>query len=290
MDTAQSKEAVEPSQARYKLTFRIHSARKDLRSAIDKLLRFGSHGQWQLKAKGDADTTIPEDLIFDSYHVHEVGDDLFQLEITAYSFDEWVVRRHTEFQPMVIDNDLVIKAPWDRRRFAGKTVINILPGIAFGSGTHPSTRLCLLALKKFLRPGRHVLDVGCGTGILSIAAAKLGAASVTAVDIDPAALVMARHNAVRNRVAGKIAILAEGMDSDLPRGKYDLIAANLVLDLHTELAEKMAQVAGREGILICGGVQQNETDEVKRIFRQHSFRMRGVFSLGDWRTIVFRYA
>jgi ribosomal protein L11 methyltransferase len=132
------------------------------------------------------------------------------------------------------------------------------PGLAFGTGTHPTTRLCLQWLDANLRGGERVLDYGCGSGILGIAAMKLGAAQATGVDIDPLALLAARHNAMQNQVTMKFV----AVDGDVPEAA-EIVLANILANPLKLLAPLLARATRTGGNILLSGVLEHQADEVR---------------------------
>jgi ribosomal protein L11 methyltransferase len=152
---------------------------------------------------------------------------------------------------------LVVRPPWvapDPGGAAGSddVVVEIDPGRAFGSGSHPSTHLALTALDRLVAGGERVLDVGCGSGVLAVAALALGAASAVAVDVDPHALAVTRANAERNGVAG--ALTVSGVVGSTADGAHDLVLANLLLPTQLALATAVAAALAPGGTLVVSGV------------------------------------
>jgi ribosomal protein L11 methyltransferase len=142
--------------------------------------------------------------------------------------------------------------------------IELDPGLAFGTGTHPTTALCLEWLDSQDLAGRQVVDYGCGSGILAIAAARLGAASVLAMDIDPQALIATRENAERNGVAGRIAVTG---DPQLAEGSADVLLANILAGPLVELAPRFAQAIRPGGHLALSGLLLEQADTVTSAYR-----------------------
>ena len=178
---------------------------------------------------------------------------------TAWA-DAW--KRH--FSVLRVGRRLVLRPSWRRyRRRRGDVVIELDPGLAFGTGQHATTRLCLEALEERLRPHSAVLDVGAGSGVLSIAAALLGAAPVDAVDVDPAAVEATRGNAARNGV-GDIVRAAQGSlgeawpFSEPPAGRYDLVLANLSARIVRELARPLVEALRPDGVALVSGVIEEQ--------------------------------
>jgi ribosomal protein L11 methyltransferase len=179
------------------------------------------------------------------------------VEIDASVADTW--RRHAV--PSWISTDLVVTPAWvDVDVPAETTVIRIEPGAAFGLGDHPTTVLCLRALRDSMFPGASVLDVGCGSGVLSVAAAVFGASAVDAIDIAPAAMEATTANAARNGVAALVhPSLASLVDV---HGEYDIVLANILAPTLIELAPELRRVLGPSGVLIVSGVLADRHEHV----------------------------
>jgi ribosomal protein L11 methyltransferase len=139
------------------------------------------------------------------------------------------------------------------------------PGMAFGTGTHPSTRLCLQWLEANLQPGHRVLDYGCGSGVLAIAAAKLGARSVTGVDIDPVALRTARENSHRNQVPADYTA-PESLRSEGPSGGFDVVIANILANPLIVLAPVLLGHLAERGSIVLAGVLTRQIDQLVRAY------------------------
>ncbi len=164
-----------------------------------------------------------------------------------------------------------------------EVVIDLVPGLAFGTGQHQSTRLCLQLLAEQINGGEHVLDVGTGSGILAVAAAKLGAASVLATDIDPLAVDAARQTARQNQLSDQVRV-SEG---SIPSNKqFDLITANLTADILQYLAKDLASVLKPEGKLIASGLIATRQDEVAATFATCGLRLQASQSEDEWRALL----
>jgi ribosomal protein L11 methyltransferase len=183
---------------------------------------------------------------------------------------DWAAAWKDHFPVLRVGRRLVIRPSWRRhRRIADEVVLDLDPGMAFGTGLHPTTRLCLAALESLADAsdglgdapefagsrgldGARVLDVGCGSGILSIAAARLGARAVVAIDVDPIAVEATRANARRNRLAGQI----DTRQGSLPSGAgpFDLVLANLIASLLVQLAASLAEELRPGGTLLASGI------------------------------------
>ncbi len=205
--------------------------------------------------------------------------------------EDWAESWKRHFKAIELGPRLLVKPGWIRRRpRPGQAVVVLDPGLSFGTGRHPTTAFCLRALVKFRKPGRtqSCLDIGTGSGILAIAAAKLGFSPVVALDIDAEAVRVARENARRNRVRIE---LRQRDITKLPRrsrAKYDFICANLISDL---LLAEMKRIAARlrpGGALALAGILKGEFSRVEKGCNRAGLRLAQAKTQGEWRSGVFR--
>ena len=166
----------------------------------------------------------------------------------------------------------------------GEVVIDLVPGLAFGTGQHQSTRLCLGLLAELIEGGERVLDVGTGSGILAVAAAKLGANSVVATDIDPLAVDAARQTARQNRLSELVEVREESIPND---EQFDLVVANLTADLLQYLASDLAAATTPGGRLIVSGLIASRQEEVGSALSGRGLRLECDWSEDEWRALVW---
>lgn len=176
---------------------------------------------------------------------------------------DWKDKWKNYFKTTNIGSKLIIHPSWEElpENLNGRKVLDIDPGAAFGTGTHATTRLCLELLENFSQ-GAKVLDIGCGSGILGIGAALLGAKEVFGVDIDTTAVRVANENAVLNKVSN-ITTFIEGDLADKVKGKYNVVCANIVADAIIELSKVVKNLLENDGIFICSGIIDIRAQEVK---------------------------
>ena len=184
--------------------------------------------------------------------------------IRTVADQDWVRLTQSQFDPIEIGDRLVITPSWHDTAPGNRIPIVLDPGLAFGTGSHPTTRLCLQWLEQHLIAGASLIDYGCGSGILAIAAAKLGASAVTAIDIDPQALRASRDNAAINRVELNI------LSTDQPApGAVDIVVANILSSPLKVLAPMLCQLVRPGGWLVISGVLERQIDEVSAAYAAH---------------------
>lgn len=170
---------------------------------------------------------------------------------------DWVRLTQAQFDPIRITEGLWIVPSWHAAPRPDAVNIELDPGLAFGTGSHPTTRLCLKWLAGHVRGGETVLDYGCGSGILAITAAKLGAARVVGIDIDPQAVTAARDNALRNHVQARFCL-----PDDAPPLRVDILVANILTNPLKALAPLLAGRVRPGGQIVLSGILEAQTDEV----------------------------
>lgn len=216
-------------------------------------------------------------------------------EVLTGDDSEWLYKWQENFKPTKVGKRIVVKPSWEDYEAAeGELVIEMDPGMAFGSGLHETTSMCIKALEKALG-GEYpefergtktkVLDVGTGTGILAVAAALLGADDCLGVDIDDEAVRVGGENVERNRLPGKIKVakgdLVEGIDY-----KADILVANLMADLVMKLAPAAADHLDPGGLFISSGILDIKEEQVAEAVRTAGFEIVEVLSDGEWRAIT----
>jgi ribosomal protein L11 methyltransferase len=215
-----------------------------------------------------------------------------QLSERAVDEDDWANAWKEFFQVEHVTPRLVIRPAW--RVYApvsGEVVLDLDPGMAFGTGQHETTRMCLVAIDELVRPGMHVLDVGCGSGILAIAAAKLGAASVTAVDTEALAVQATVANAAANHVDAVVRAGEGSLDERWPFGSpplasYDLVLANIHAGAAIALAPAFFAALQRGGTLVASGIIAERLSGVLDALGAAGFAAPEVRSAGEWRTMI----
>lgn len=193
---------------------------------------------------------------------------------------EWL----KDFRPMRFGRRLWICPGGQTAPDPGAVVLELDPGLAFGTGTHPTTSMCLEWLDGAALEGRTVLDYGCGSGVLALAALRLGAASARAVDIDPQALLATRENAARNGLESRLTVTSA---ADLGEGHWDVVLANILAGPLVELAPRLAGYTAAEGEIVLAGMLEPQAEGVAEAYRPW-FHMRMCSKQDGWAALAGR--
>ncbi|MGN0615958.1 50S ribosomal protein L11 methyltransferase [Ruminococcus flavefaciens] len=202
-----------------------------------------------------------------------------EAEMSSIREEDWANNWKQYFKPFKVGEKLVIKPSWEEYDNSdGRIILEIDPASSFGTGKHHTTRLCLEVLEKYLNKGDKLLDMGCGSGILSIGAMLLGAKSAVAVDIEENAAATALENAVKNHISPDVYktcfgnILTDEKLADEIDDKYDIIAANIVADVLIAMKESFLRYLKKGGILIVSGIIEERMDEVIDALKSVGFK------------------
>ncbi len=200
---------------------------------------------------------------------------------------DWADAWKASFKPLRIGKHIVIRPSWADAASANAAgqddiVITLDPGMAFGTGLHPTTQLCAAALEDYIRPGMRVLDVGSGSGILSILAAKLGACEVLGVDTDAEAVRAGRANVADNGVASRVTI--EQGSHDAARGHYDLVVANILAGVIVHMLSE--GLASRAPLFIFSGILDVQARDVMRAAESAGLSVHETRTISDWACLV----
>ena len=242
-------------------------------------------------------TYLPSDARQRFSHI-EVGVNLASLiqplgELTVTPLDEdadWQNAWKAHFTLLKIGERLVIKPSWiEYEAKDGELLIELDPGLAFGTGYHPTTYTCLEAMEQLVQPGMNVLDLGCGSGILTIAAIKLGAGQVTALDIDPQAVQASRQNFRRTRIREQVSLDQGSLPHKLaPAGAFDLALANISARGIRERAPDILPALRPGGVLVASGIIEEQHAETEEALLQTGFTDIEVWPKEDWVTLTCR--
>ncbi len=207
------------------------------------------------------------------------------VSLESLAQEDWLNAWKAHYHALEISPELAVVPSWEAAGWSGpegQFPLVIDPGVAFGTGVHETTVLCLRALVK-LAPGKTVLDVGTGTGILAIAAARLGAARVVALDLDPAAVGVARDNVAQNGVQDAVSVLQSDLVAAVSgTGTFDVVVANLLAGLVERLLPEVSRMLPPGGRLLASGLVQSQAQRVADAMRRHGFADIEEERIGDW--------
>ncbi len=205
---------------------------------------------------------------------------------------DWENNWKAYYKPMEIGERLLVVPEWLEAGAEGRVTLRLDPGLAFGTGSHATTRMCLTALERAVKPGARALDLGCGSGILFIAALLLGAESAFACDIDPKAVDSARANAALNGISeGRYTARAGDVLTDKKLrqemgGGYDVVTANFVAEVVMALAPAAREVLIPDGVFICSGIIEEREAEVRGELEERGFAIRDTLRSDGWSGFV----
>jgi ribosomal protein L11 methyltransferase len=206
--------------------------------------------------------------------------------VREVSDEDWANAWKKYYKPLKVGERVVIKPTWEEYKAkAGEVVIELDPGMAFGTGTHETTAMCVRLLEKYVKESSAVFDVGCGSGILGITAAKLGAKKVVCVDIDEISCKVSRENAEMNNVDDRVVVRCGNLLNEVS-GKADVIIANIIADIIISFSEDAMSFLTKGGIFISSGIIRDRSDEVLRKLRAEGFNILEVLSVGEWCAIA----
>jgi ribosomal protein L11 methyltransferase len=200
---------------------------------------------------------------------------------------DWAEAWKQHFHVMRITDRIVVKPAWKPfEPEPGDIVIHLDPGMAFGTGTHPSTCMCLQQIQTCLVPGQTFLDVGCGSGILMIAAAKLGASRLAGIDTDPAAVDVARENLEKNQVSDDRYRLSVGTLDQMDQTAYDLIAANIIAQTLVAIMADICKRMAPGGRAVLSGIIRERMPDVKKALDHHGLTIDHQATDDEWVTLT----
>ena len=207
-----------------------------------------------------------------------------EIELVGVNEEDWANSWKAYYKPIKIGEKIVICPAWERYTPAeGEIVIRMDPGMAFGTGTHETTRLVIRLLEKYTKEGQLMLDVGTGTGILAICASRLGADFCRAYDIDPTAVRVARENikdsGLENVTCDQSDLLKQ---VSLEDGPYDLVCANIVADIIIRMTPDVGRYMKEDAVLLASGIIAERCDDVVECFEKNGFKVVEKLTDNDW--------
>lgn len=217
----------------------------------------------------------------------EIGIDtgLAKVESEKMFEEDWANNWKKYYKPTKVGEKIIVKPTWEDYEVQGEElVIELDPGMAFGTGTHETTRMCIQSLEKYVKEDSTVFDVGCGSGILAIAAAKLGSKMAVGVDLDPVAVESAKENVGFNNL-DNIQILYGNL-VEVIDGKADIVVANIIAEVICILTEDVKRVLKVNGYFITSGIIHDRVDMVTKKLEETGFEVMEINKDGEWNCIV----
>ena len=213
----------------------------------------------------------------------------YEMVYSDINEEDWTQTWKTYFQPEKITENIVVKPTWrEYIREHNEIVLEIDPGMAFGTGTHPTTCMCIRMIENYMKRNSTFLDIGTGSGILMIAAAKLGAIKVWGTDNDPVAVDIACKNLIQNRISESSFNILDADLADRITEQFDLVAANLTTKTILILLENVKRVLVQDGILVCSGILETDKDEVLKKMQDLDFERFDILTKDEWISIACR--
>ena len=199
---------------------------------------------------------------------------------------DWANEWKKYYKPTKVGKKIVVKPSWEEyEKQEGDLIIELDPGMAFGTGTHETTSMCIRELENYVDETKTVFDIGCGSGILAIAAAQLGAKEVVAGDLDEVAVKVSKENCEINNVSDKV-VVKHGSLFEVVDSKADVIVANIIADIIKILAKDVSKFLKDDGVFISSGIILAKIDEVCQALEENGFEIVKVERLGEWSAIV----
>ena len=220
----------------------------------------------------------------------DLGMDLGKLEILEHGVaeEDWTESWKKAFKPFRLGSHMVVKPSWeDYDAQPGDHIIEIDPGMAFGTGTHETTGMCVKLVEKYVKPGDRAIDIGTGTGILAIAAAHMGARPVLATDLDAVAVRVAAENVRINGFEGVIDVRCGDL-LDVVQESGDVVIANIIADVIIMLAAPVRQRIADGGLFICSGISVQRLDDVLAALREADYEVLEALTRGEWCAVAAR--
>jgi ribosomal protein L11 methyltransferase len=239
----------------------------------------------QIDSEEDLVRSLLEKIETLSARGYEVGTP--EITIKPVDSGDWEEEWKKYYHGFEVGERLYVIPSWEALPETSRQVIVLDPGGAFGTGTHETTFNCMLALEDHLKPGQRVYDIGCGSGILAITAAKLGAGEVVGIDYSPTACAVSRENAALNGVADRVVIL-EGNLTDHLEARADVIVANIIADVISQLSASIGDHLADRGVFIASGIIQGKEEEVREALTKEGYAIVERRPQGEWVTLVCR--
>ncbi|MBL4951346.1 50S ribosomal protein L11 methyltransferase [Neobacillus sp. OS1-32] len=220
--------------------------------------------------------------------IYDIDIGLNKVTISEVNEEEWATAWKKYYNPVKISERFTIVPTWEMYTpvSSDELIIELDPGMAFGTGTHPTTVMCIQALERTVRPGDRVIDVGTGSGVLSIAAAMLGAEDIRAFDLDEVAVTQARLNIKLNKVNHVVTVNQNNLLDGVEEDSADLIVANILAEVILRFTDDAAKVLKPGGTFIASGIIQPKKDQVKEGLMASGFEITETILMEDWVALI----
>ncbi|MGM0900133.1 MAG: 50S ribosomal protein L11 methyltransferase [Bacillota bacterium] len=226
-------------------------------------------------------------LAINNLILYNIDIGLNKVTLSEVREEEWATAWKQYYHPVKISDKFTIVPTWEDYSpvHSDELIIELDPGMAFGTGTHPTTVLCIQSLERTVRPGHRIVDVGTGSGVLSIAAAKLGATTVEALDLDEVAVNVAESNITLNKVDGVVKVRQNNL-LDGVEGEADIIVANILAEVILRFVDDAYRLVKKDGYFISSGIIQQKKDDVKEAILKAGFTIEEIITMEDWVSII----
>jgi ribosomal protein L11 methyltransferase len=270
-------------------------ARGDTDHSLSDMEDTGMEDMIQVKAYIKSDAALHDKLQFVKERLRQLREQDFGLDpgtlrmsLENVRAEDWTNNWKKYFKPIKVSDRIVIKPSWEQyEKKPGERVLEMDPGMAFGTGTHETTRLCIRMIERYLQPGNTVVDIGCGTGVLAISSVLLGAARAVAVDLDENAVRAAKENIKRNRVEDRVEVRKSNL-LDGVRGQFDLAVSNILAETIRKLTTSIRGVLKPGGIFLASGLLLDNLQEVTDAMQTAGLDVIGKDAMGDWVAVACR--
>lgn len=220
--------------------------------------------------------------------IYEIDIGKNKVTISEVNEEEWATAWKKYYNPVKISERFTIVPTWEIYTpvSSDELIIELDPGMAFGTGTHPTTVMCIQALERTVRPGDRVIDVGTGSGVLTIAAAMLGAEDIRAYDLDEVAVTTARLNIKLNKVNHRVTITQNNLLDGVEGNSADVVVANILAEVILRFTKDVARVVKRGGSFIASGIIKQKKDLVKEALVEAGFEITETILMEDWVALI----
>lgn len=222
--------------------------------------------------------------------IHNIDIGLNKVTISEVNEEEWATAWKKYYHPVKISEKFTIVPTWEEYSpvNSDELIIELDPGMAFGTGTHPTTVMCIQALERTVKKGDYVIDVGTGSGVLSIAAAMLGAKEVRAFDLDEVAVTSARLNLKLNKVNQVASVSQNNLLDGVEGDSAEVVVANILAEVILRFTDDVARVVKQNGYFIASGIINQKKDEVKEALAEAGFEITETILMEDWVALIAR--